>query len=63
MLFFRYFFARRLTKENVKPFGRQIGKASHSSPGILFEHVSMNVRMLLPATIYAGVEKHLTALR
>ena len=31
---------RRLTKENVKPFGRQIGKASHSSPGILFEHVS-----------------------
>ena len=33
-------FCRRLTKENVKPSGRQIGKLSHSNPGILFEYVS-----------------------
>ena len=32
---------RRLTKENVKPSGRQIGKLSHSNPGILFEYVSL----------------------
>ena len=31
---------RRLAKENVKPLGRQIGKLSHSSPGVLFEYVS-----------------------
>ena len=31
---------RRLTKENVKPSGRQIGKLSHSNPGVLFEYVS-----------------------
>jgi THO complex subunit 2 len=31
---------RRLTKENVKPSGRQIGKLSHSNPTILFDYVS-----------------------
>ena len=30
---------RRLAKENVKPLGRQIGKLSHSNPGVLFEYV------------------------
>lgn len=34
------FFPRRLTKENVKPSGRQIGKLSHSNPTILFDYVS-----------------------
>ncbi|EPQ11739.1 THO complex subunit 2 [Myotis brandtii] len=29
---------RRLTKENVKPSGRQIGKLSHSNPTILFDY-------------------------
>lgn len=32
-------FYRRLTKENVKPSGRQIGKLSHSNPTILFDYV------------------------
>lgn len=32
-------FHRRLTKENVKPSGRQIGKLSHSNPTILFDYV------------------------
>lgn len=31
---------RRLTKENVKQSGRQIGKLSHSNPTILFDYVS-----------------------
>ncbi|KAL7863770.1 hypothetical protein SRHO_G00127540 [Serrasalmus rhombeus] len=29
---------KRLTKENVKPSGRQIGKLSHSNPTILFDY-------------------------
>lgn len=31
---------KRLSKENVKPTGRQIGKLSHSNPSFLFETVS-----------------------
>ena len=31
---------RRLTKESVKQSGRQLGKLSHSNPGIVFEYVS-----------------------
>ena len=34
---------RRLAKENVKPLGRQIGKLSHSAPGVVFEYVSSNI--------------------
>ena len=41
-----FFFCRRLTKENVKPSGRQIGKLSHSNPGILFEYVSNWAQLL-----------------
>ncbi|EDV24606.1 uncharacterized protein TRIADDRAFT_56575 [Trichoplax adhaerens] len=29
---------KRITKENVKPSGRQLGKLSHSNPGILFDY-------------------------
>lgn len=32
---------RRLTKENVKQSGRQVGKLSHSNPTILFDYVSV----------------------
>ncbi|KAG2464146.1 THOC2 protein, partial [Polypterus senegalus] len=32
---------KRLTKENVKPSGRQIGKLSHSNPTILFDYVGL----------------------
>ena len=46
------FFCRRLTKENVKPSGRQIGKLSHSNPGILFEYVS-SLSLLLSANVYS----------
>lgn len=35
------FLFRRLTRENVKPSGRQIGKHSHCNPGIIFDYVSM----------------------
>jgi len=31
---------RRLSKENIKPLGRQLGKLSHSAPGVVFEYVS-----------------------
>ncbi|VDQ05363.1 unnamed protein product, partial [Trichobilharzia regenti] len=31
---------KRLSKENVKPMGRHLGKLSHSNPGLLFDHVS-----------------------
>ena len=37
--FFSYY--RRLSKENVKFSGRQIGKLGHSNPAILFDHVSL----------------------
>ncbi|KAJ8298480.1 hypothetical protein KUTeg_025011 [Tegillarca granosa] len=35
---------KRLSKENVKPSGRQIGKLSHSNPGILFEYVLSQIQ-------------------
>lgn len=31
---------KRVSKENVKPVGRHIGKLSHCSPGFLFDYVS-----------------------
>ncbi|KAK7002519.1 THO complex subunit 2 [Biomphalaria glabrata] len=30
---------KRLSKETVKPSGRQLGKLSHSNPGIVFEYI------------------------
>ncbi|XP_022086856.1 THO complex subunit 2-like isoform X2 [Acanthaster planci] len=35
---------KRLTKDNVKPLGRQIGKLSHVNPGILFEYVLSTIQ-------------------
>ncbi|XP_064637610.1 THO complex subunit 2-like isoform X2 [Lineus longissimus] len=35
---------KRLTKENVKPLGRQIGKLSHNNPGIIFEYVLSQIQ-------------------
>ncbi|KAI0218636.1 THO complex subunit 2 [Lamellibrachia satsuma] len=35
---------KRLAKENVKPLGRQIGKLSHSNPGVLFEYVLSQIQ-------------------
>lgn len=34
------FVMKRVTKETIKPMGRQIGKLTHSSPGFLFDYVS-----------------------
>lgn len=31
---------KRVSKENVKPVGRRIGKLTHNSPGFLFDYVS-----------------------
>jgi THO complex subunit 2 len=33
---------QRISKENVKPTSRALGKKTHSSPGLLFEYVSLN---------------------
>ncbi|KAK6972334.1 THO complex subunit 2 [Biomphalaria glabrata] len=30
---------KRLSKETVKPSGRQLGKLSHSNPSIVFEYI------------------------
>ncbi|XP_062856432.1 THO complex subunit 2 isoform X2 [Trichomycterus rosablanca] len=35
---------KRLTKENVKPSGRHIGKLSHSNPTILFDYVLSQIQ-------------------
>ncbi|XP_023214734.1 THO complex subunit 2-like, partial [Centruroides sculpturatus] len=35
---------RRLSKENVKPSGRQIGKLSHSCPGFLFDYILSQIQ-------------------
>ncbi|ESO04771.1 hypothetical protein HELRODRAFT_191720 [Helobdella robusta] len=35
---------KRLAKENVKPLGRQIGKLSHSAPGVVFEHILSQIQ-------------------
>jgi THO complex subunit 2 len=36
---------KRVSKDNVKPVGRLIGKLSHCSPGFLFDYVSSNYYM------------------
>ncbi|XP_043913220.1 THO complex subunit 2-like [Protopterus annectens] len=35
---------KRLTKESVKPSGRQIGKLSHSNPTILFDYILSQIQ-------------------
>ncbi|VDO92320.1 unnamed protein product [Schistosoma margrebowiei] len=42
MLRFLPYEHRRLSKENVKPMGRHLGKLSHSNPGLLFDHLFLN---------------------
>lgn len=43
---------KRLTKENVKPMGRQIGRVSHSNPCIIFDQILSQIQrydnMILP---------------
>lgn len=35
---------KRLSKENVKPTGRQIGKLSHSNPGYIFDYILSQIQ-------------------
>ncbi|XP_076310399.1 THO complex subunit 2-like protein isoform X2 [Tachypleus tridentatus] len=54
---------KRLSKENVKPSGRQLGKLSHSNPCILFEYVLSQIQtwdnLILPVV---DSLKYLTSL-
>ncbi|XP_059482003.1 THO complex subunit 2 isoform X2 [Neocloeon triangulifer] len=36
---------KRVSKENVKPVGRSIGKLTHSSPGFLFDYVVTQIQV------------------
>ncbi|CAH8526766.1 unnamed protein product [Dicrocoelium dendriticum] len=36
---------KRLSKENIKPMGRQLGKLSHGTPGILFDQVLNTIQL------------------
>lgn len=36
---------KRVSKENVKPVGRLIGKLTHSSPGFLFDYVLVQIQV------------------
>jgi len=37
---------KRVSKENVKPLGRVVGKYSHCAPGLLFDYVSRSEMLL-----------------
>ncbi|CAO1439091.1 unnamed protein product [Diamesa hyperborea] len=36
---------KRVSKENVKPIGRRIGKLSHCSPGFLFDYILAQIQL------------------
>ena len=42
---------QRISKENVKPTSRKIGKVTNSSPGLMFDYVSI---ILLALFIRSG---------
>ncbi|KAL5249382.1 hypothetical protein ACHWQZ_G018294 [Mnemiopsis leidyi] len=35
---------KRLTKENVKPFGRQIGRVAHCNPAVIFDQILFQIQ-------------------
>ena len=35
---------QRISKENVKPTSRQLGKLTHSSPGLLFDYILSQIQ-------------------
>jgi THO complex subunit 2 len=37
---------KRVSKENIKPVGRLIGKLTHCSPGFLFDYVRWNLELI-----------------
>ena len=36
---------QRVSKENVKPTGRQLGKLSHSAPGLIFTYILSQIQV------------------
>ncbi|XP_034949841.1 THO complex subunit 2 [Chelonus insularis] len=36
---------KRVSKETIKPVGRSIGKLTHSSPGVLFDYVLLQIQL------------------
>lgn len=36
---------KRVSKENIKPVGRLIGKLTHCSPGFLFDYVLLQIQV------------------
>lgn len=36
---------QRISKENVKPTSRQLGKLTHSSPGLLFDYILSQIQL------------------
>jgi THO complex subunit 2 len=38
---------KRVSKENIKPVGRLIGKLTHCSPGFLFDYVCWNLELYI----------------
>ncbi|KAH8271933.1 hypothetical protein KR044_011838, partial [Drosophila immigrans] len=36
---------KRVSKENVKPFGRLVGKYSHCAPGLLFDYILVQIQI------------------
>lgn len=36
---------KRVSKENIKPVGRLIGKLTHSSPGFLFDYILLQIQV------------------
>ena len=36
---------KRVSKETIKPVGRSIGKLTHSSPGVLFDYVIIQIQL------------------
>lgn len=48
---------KRVSKENVKPVGRSIGKLSHCSPGFLFDYVSDTNLFVFEYSLFDPFEK------
>ena len=40
----RRYILKRLTKENVKPFGRQIGRVAHCNPAVIFDQILFQIQ-------------------
>ncbi|VDP72176.1 unnamed protein product [Echinostoma caproni] len=48
--------SQRLSKENIKPMGRQLGKLSHSNPGLLFDLVGHRSEPRVPCLVIGNFD-------